>query len=259
MKNCLIMGFGRSGTSLMGGILHEAGYYMGEDLYPPRDTNPKGFFENALINGINERILKKYDFTSLNRENPLKDSKWSPFNPDDGHRWLTYIEKDTEVNFSDEPIDDDIKNVLSHKPYAYKDPRFNYTLNVWNKYLENDVLFLCIFREPWITIQSTVTECNTAEYLLEFSIDAELAEQLWRNSYLHLLKQRERIGADRFIFIHYKQLLDASVLPYLSGKLEVNLNGGFASADLNRIKGDQSISEETEDLYSKLSEIALVK
>ncbi|NIM13858.1 MAG: sulfotransferase family protein, partial [Candidatus Aminicenantes bacterium] len=55
MKNCLILGSGRSGTSMIAGILHKAGYFMGDNLYPPRSANPKGFFENWEINEINEK------------------------------------------------------------------------------------------------------------------------------------------------------------------------------------------------------------
>ena len=61
MKNCIILGSGRSGTSMLGGILHNAGYFMGDNLYPPSISNPKGFFENPRINRINELILSKYD------------------------------------------------------------------------------------------------------------------------------------------------------------------------------------------------------
>ena len=50
VKNCLILGSGRSGTSMIAGILHKAGYFMGDNLYPPRSANPKGFFENWEIN-----------------------------------------------------------------------------------------------------------------------------------------------------------------------------------------------------------------
>ena len=64
MRNCLVMGFGRSGTSLMAGILLNSGYYLGDDLYPARESNPTGFFENSFINGINEQILKNYDCIS---------------------------------------------------------------------------------------------------------------------------------------------------------------------------------------------------
>jgi hypothetical protein len=48
-KSILVLGSGRSGTSLASGILSKAGYYMGENLMPATHTNPKGFFESFDI------------------------------------------------------------------------------------------------------------------------------------------------------------------------------------------------------------------
>ncbi|RME58681.1 sulfotransferase family protein, partial [Candidatus Parcubacteria bacterium] len=59
MRNVLILGSGRSGTSMVAGTLAKAGYFMGTQFVPPRESNPKGFFEDHEINDINEAILKK--------------------------------------------------------------------------------------------------------------------------------------------------------------------------------------------------------
>lgn len=63
--NCLILGSGRSGTSMLAGILHQAGYFMGDKLHKPELSNPKGFFEWMTINQINEQILAAYVKRSL--------------------------------------------------------------------------------------------------------------------------------------------------------------------------------------------------
>ncbi len=263
MRNCLIMGFGRSGTSLMGGILHEAGYYMGEELYPPRHSNPKGFFENAMINGINERILKRYDYSlqgygirDMGYGMPDPGKKWSPFIPGEGHRWLSYIPPDTNIKNDDPEILKDIREVLSPKGFAYKDPRFNYTLDIWEPLLDKGTLFLCIFREPGITIESVIKECETAEYLSEFSIDGELAETLWCNSYLHLLKKSEQMGPERFIFIHYEQLLSGDILQHISNRLKVTLKSDFVSNELSRVKTSRQVSGSTQQIYRKFCDLA---
>jgi len=57
MHNVIILGSGRSGTSMVAGTLAKAGYFMGDHLYPGRESNPKGFFEDPEINGINEALL----------------------------------------------------------------------------------------------------------------------------------------------------------------------------------------------------------
>jgi hypothetical protein len=60
MRNCIILGSGRCGTSMAAGCLAKAGYFMGEQLLPPRSANPKGLFEDEEINDINEQILAAY-------------------------------------------------------------------------------------------------------------------------------------------------------------------------------------------------------
>ena len=39
------------------GVLAHAGYFMGERFYPPDAGNPRGYFEDPQINGINEDLL----------------------------------------------------------------------------------------------------------------------------------------------------------------------------------------------------------
>ena len=57
MRNCIILGSGRSGTSMVAGSVAGAGYHMGDQLHAARISNPKGFFESSEINDINEALL----------------------------------------------------------------------------------------------------------------------------------------------------------------------------------------------------------
>ena len=56
-RNCLILGSGRSGTSMAAGILARAGYFMGEELWPADIGNPKGYFEDREVNKINDELI----------------------------------------------------------------------------------------------------------------------------------------------------------------------------------------------------------
>jgi hypothetical protein len=250
------MGFGRSGTSLMGGILHKAGFYMGDNLYPPRHSNPLGFFENDFINGINERILEKYDYPVLNPDYPKFEKSWSPYRPYYGHRWLTYIEPETVIDRVDPAIEEKIKIAVSKPGFAYKDPRFDYSLPVWNKFLDDDVILICMFREPDVTVESVLKECATADYLSQFHIDRELAYKLWVNSYTHLLENISALKQERTVFVHYQQLIDRQALPGLSEKLVVNLDYSFVSDELNRTRPSGNISEKAAEIYRELCEKA---
>lgn len=57
MHNCLILGCGRSGTSLTAGLLNKAGCFFGSSPIDVSEANPKGFYEDHLVNYVNEQIL----------------------------------------------------------------------------------------------------------------------------------------------------------------------------------------------------------
>lgn len=56
-KNVIVLGPPRSGTSLLGKILHDSGVNMG-DIRPPDHENPTGYYEDKNLLNIQDRILK---------------------------------------------------------------------------------------------------------------------------------------------------------------------------------------------------------
>jgi hypothetical protein len=252
MKNAIILGFGRSGTSLMGGILYHSGYFMGENLFPPRESNPKGFFENDFINGINERILSTYDFHKLHVVDSQQLDVQSPFNPKYGQRWLSFINPELQIQSENSTVIEDIKLAVDMPVFAYKDPRFNYTLGVWNRFLPTDVVKICMFRQPDITVNSVLKDCKTADYLQKFQIDEHVVFELWYNNYQRVLGYADAHPLENIIFIHYEQLLDRIILPTLSDILEVSLDTGFIAKDLNRSKSAGAAPEKVREVYAEL-------
>ncbi len=55
----VILGMHRSGTSAVAGFLAKAGFFAGEDadLLAAAEDNPKGFFERADVNALNDNFL----------------------------------------------------------------------------------------------------------------------------------------------------------------------------------------------------------
>src|SRR4051812_23204486 len=87
VRSCIILGSGRSGTSMVAGTLRQCGYYMGPDLLNPGLSNPKGFFESREINELNEDILRP--FLPRKHEGPLK---WMNRRRPQPHQlWLAYV------------------------------------------------------------------------------------------------------------------------------------------------------------------------
>lgn len=55
----LVLGVGRSGTSEVARILREQGVNMGDELIPPDESNPSGYYEDIEFCKLNSRLLRK--------------------------------------------------------------------------------------------------------------------------------------------------------------------------------------------------------
>ncbi len=253
MKNCLILGSGCSGTSMLAGILHQAGYYMGDKLHKPETSNPKGFFEWMTINQINERILAAYvkrDLVGKLLETFFK--KGTVYNPvERNQKWLFSLPVEVEVSCPVPQVETDIKEVLAKEPFCYKDPRFSYTLPVWKKFLKPDTVFICVFREPDVTVNSILKECRTREYLGSLYINRRMAYSVWLNIYAHILFKHAK-NFENFIFVHYDQVYHGTALPMLSKVLEVPLKRDFVDEDLKRTAPGDSVPGKIKELYQRL-------
>lgn len=255
MRNVLIFGSGRSGTSMLTGALAQAGYYLGN--YPnylgKNGANPKGFFEDLEVNTINEDILKK-----------------SLLNPPEGirrfifpeltfyrARWLARIP--ISVSFrSDLSIDQRIKKQLSNTPFCYKDPRFSYTLPVWQKHLTSNTIFLVVYREPSKTAESIVRECRENPALKTLKMNTKLALQVWKFMYSHILRNYSKsVNKNHWIFIHYEQLFDPVRIREIEAILDAKIDLGFPDRTISRSENiNRDVSSKIENLYLQLNRLS---
>jgi len=60
-KALLVLGMHRSGTSLLTGLIANAGVSIGRTVMAPAEDNPRGFFENQRIVDFNERAMNALD------------------------------------------------------------------------------------------------------------------------------------------------------------------------------------------------------
>ncbi len=263
MKNCLILGSGRSGTSMLGGIFHDAGYFMGDRLHKPRESNPKGFFEWYKINKINEDLL-----TPFNQKNLFAHFMWTfhkkytVSNPGNNQRWLMSIPTKTKLSSSDSHLEKEIQEVLKREPFCYKDPRFSYTLPLWQDYIKKyktgETVFICIFREPDITVESILKECRSQDYLSSLYINHKQAYRVWTDIYSRILNMHAA-SYSNILFVHYNQLYDGSALKELSEYLEANLKIDFVDKNLKRTISTNSIPSGPKNIYRQLCEKAQYK
>jgi hypothetical protein len=251
-RNCLILGSGRSGTSLASGILARSGYFMGEELWPADIGNPKGYFEDREVNRINDELIALV----------------APKTPPGGLRklllgdipilshyqhWVAALRPSVSITCPP-AIDARIAAVTARQPLCFKDPRFSYTLSAWRPHI-GDALLLCVFRSPSVTASSMVRECQRADHMQGAKVDERWALKVWEAMYRYILEVHYPQGGD-WLFVHYDQLLDRSANAELERRLGVSIDREFATAELNRSRPDAAVPRRAVRLYEQLCALA---
>lgn len=244
MRNCLILGSGRSGTSLAAGSLSKAGYFMGDELLPPGAGNPKGFFEDYEINGINEDLL---DPVVPKRPMILGKARFC-HRPLRGQRWLARLPLGKDIPCPAE-IARRIQRATLREPYCFKDPRFCYTLPVWRPYLKN-LGFVCVFRDPAITAASILRECEHAPITMTLTH----ALKAWTQMYRQILGIHRHEGD--WLFLHYDQMLSQDGLNRLGTFLDAPVDHNFPDVSLSRSTSAEKLPRGVCQVYEELCELA---
>lgn len=250
MRNCLVLGSGRSGTSLTCGILANAGYFMGNDLLPGDDQNPKGYFESPEINEINEQLLAEVVPT---RPRGIVGDLFFRSRPPHLQHWLSAVSVNAQFHFS-RKLRARIAKLTRREPFCFKDPRFSYTLSVWRPFLR-DAVFVCVFRDPSTTAESILSKCKRDPYLRNLSMTYEQALKIWTRMYQHILEIHYPAGGD-WLFVNYDQFFDGAAVHRLEAILHASVNSRFLDLSLKRSKPRKLVSTEIGEMYDKLCRLA---
>lgn len=238
MRSCLVMGSGRSGTSMLAGTLAKSGAFMGRELWPARAANPKGFFEGPEINGLNEELLAPLVAPSERLG--------------ENQRWLAALSLDAPIAH-DPRFDARMAALVAQRPYCYKDPRFCYTLPAWRPHL-GDAAFLTVFRHPTLTAASIVEEVRAAKYLHGVEMSLERAMGIWCATYRHVLRRHRHTGD--WLFLHFDQVLTSAGLDKIEALVEARVDRGFPDETLARPPLPIPMPDEAVALYEELCELA---
>lgn len=249
LRDVLILGAGRSGTSFCAGLLAKAGYFMGDNLLEPTPENPKGYFEDREINWLNERIL--FPHMAIWRRIP-KLNRIPSASPGPNHMWLARVPIDGRLN-EGRDVTREIGALVDRRPFCFKDPRFSYTLPAWRPFLD-DAVFLCVFRDPAAVIDSTLRSLNKEPYLANLKLSAAALNETWGMIYRHVMEKHRREG--RWLFLHYRQLFDPHVLAKIEDFVEAEVDRSFAERGLERSSPSARVTEENLALYGALCEAA---
>jgi len=245
MRNLIIMGSGRSGTSMVAGCLAQSGYFMGDSLHVANESNPKGYFEDAAINHVNERLLAPLvprvpdSLRWLRRDLPRKRQRWLARLPLE----LTFAPQQEQIDM--------IHALTAHTPYCFKDPRFSYTLPVWRPYLAADTGFICVFRDPTSTARSILKEIASKPYLATIKLTFRQALDIWTRMYDHILTKHRHEG--EWLFVHYDQVTSGTALDALRDFTGAHVDLSFPESGLrHQTPGRERIPKQTAALYADL-------
>ncbi len=247
-KNIVILGSGRSGTSMVTGALSRKGFFMGENLHPSSSGNPKGCFESWEINAINEELLAQV----VPKRPFFGGFGFFKNRPRYMQRWLARVPVGTLMALSP-ALSERIQKAVRKTPFCFKDPRFSYTLPVWRPFFENTV-FVCVFRNPLTTMASMLNECKEARYLSDFTLTLNRAAEVWSLMYRHILEEHRNHGD--WLFVHYEQLFMEESIRRMEDFIGVTIDRDFPDRSLERSPEMGNMTFEMRQIYEKLCRLA---
>lgn len=132
-----IMGMHRSGTSLVTGLLHKCGLYLGNNLLMGAKDNPTGHFEDRRFINLNNQLLIS-----------------------NGGTWRkppAYIEWNKKIILK---IHNFIDSFPENKIVGFKDPRICITFPVWYHLIEPEPIEVVFVHRPASEIASSLKKRN---------------------------------------------------------------------------------------------------
>lgn len=145
----IVIGMGRSGTSYVAGVLHEAGIDMGAELKPADEQNEAGYFEDLEILGLHQRWLEErgMSFVTVSDEFPLE------VDAERREKIRSYVERREGTG----------------RPWGLKAPGILFFWPAWQNELPPTTVLLLPFRHP----------DGVAASLADGGMDPESALPLW--------------------------------------------------------------------------------
>ena len=121
-KAVVVLGMHRSGTSMTAGILKEIGVSMGRRLFPPKESNPMGHFEDLDFLALNLSILEAAGGDEVN------------------------VPSAEAIRAQGMSFADRIAGLIGARGrgvWGWKDPRTALTMELFFPYLENPYFIVC--------------------------------------------------------------------------------------------------------------------
>ncbi len=238
----VVCGFPRSGTSLIGQLLADAGVYFGErkDLMAEDTRNPRGYFEHKKILNLSRKFLREAGITDeLIVKTSLRSKGLG--------RVSRLFTRQAMLRTIDELIRGARKGAAGMKLFPLQ-------VHIWRPYLPH-AKFILIYRHPRAVASSFMTAWPGGFYT-----DAQLME-LWARHNQDALALLSKFPES--VVVKYEDLLDPALRPglvrALSEHIGVPLSAGGIDGALNRSTGqaDSFISGDAQKVLDALDAVRL--
>lgn len=255
MRNVIILGTGRSGTSMVAATFRSSGAFMGDQLIRATPSNPHGYYEDRQVNRLNNDFVRRIVGPPLLGWR-IRGRLFRTVHTVPGAFFMAAPRTIPEI----QPTPGEIEKMCSftqREPFCYKDPRFSVTLPIWSPYLPGDTGFVVVFRDPMRTVESMIRHARE-EYEPALPVTENWGYVCWQRTYLRLLRFSE--GSANWIFVDYDSLLDGSGTARLSDFVGCDLN--FSQVDRTTSRSAKhdwptsKIGRECRAVYGRLCESA---
>lgn len=220
VRDVVVVGAPRSGTSMLAGLFADAGHCAGRRLIPPTPSNPAGFHEDLDVNAANDDLLAALD-----------DSPWpGTVSPIRRLRWIGAYDGWVRGDRSG----DDLVALVPDRPFVLKDPRFCYTLPAWQDVLA-DVLVVVIVRHPAEVAASVRAMAEREPATFEgFDVTDEHLLAMWTAMHHAVLGWCDTDAPGPVTFVDCDDVRSGTVLPQLSRLSGVDLVARTVQPGLHR-------------------------
>jgi len=245
----IVLGMHRGGTSATTRVVNLLGVPLGDadDRMPPRDENPRGYWESERLRALNDELLENLD------------GHWTAPPPADachdaGERLAARRERAAAA----------LRAVYSTGRFVWKDPRLCITLPFWLPLLGSRPVFVFAQRNPLEIARSLAARGRFSKLyslaLWERYVRSALDEIGGRPAfvvrYVDLLHERSATASALGAFLAEYDAIEESPAPpgELDAEIDVRLRHHAEAA--SSLEEDRDASRQQKDLYEIVERLA---
>lgn len=254
MKNTfVVLGFSRSGTSMVTSLLEKCGVYLGtaDELREASSRNKLGYFENKLVNKVNNDLISQM---AVESERDLFSSTYSGTYKNlqlNANGFLNKFSRRKTV----QTLKQFIEKMNPHDVWGFKGHVA--TFRLWKKYLPKHKIIV-VFRHP---LSVAFSHMKSSQETRPFSrtirdwtdINKELLYDITVNDSL-VIKYEDILSGKGEVFKKLVQFTGGGSVEELKSCVNQNLNNSGVETD--KVKDIYPLSEDTKSVLEALEKLS---